>query len=828
MFFVVLYEFLYNIVKEGVELKHKISFIFFVVIILIILSGCSSNQPEEIDAGRETDEKNIAKSESVNESTESDSELSEGSLLDENLANEQVLVVVPLLKLSGSIENLAKKNVSSRQSIIKAGDLMLSIPEESFMEPVDFKISAKAITGLNIEGIEAISPLYAIENTNIFSNKSIELSFEFKNEKTSYPMAFYYDSEDNEIEMIPSYIEDGFLKIHTNHFSNIFIAQMSLEQLEKVQSKTEIMTGFTPGVDDFSFANHGSYPLPGGHCEGQSVGALWYFKNIRQKSIDDPSTALYNLYDNNDLPFRTPEIWEDDSWLYRFASSVHLDVVNSSYLYAMMYAEEIIDSSGTLGNSIDQNNWDAFYTSMMLTGRPQLIGIYSGGSSGHAMIAYGIKENKLYVADPNYPGQERYIEFEDGQFKPYSSGADFTAIDAGDSVIYDEFYYLGEFSTVDEYKVEMRWKEVSDGVLSNEYFPHFQILSDGIEGVIGHYDFIIEVPDGIFPDYTIKVIDSSGTELALYDQETLEAVEKPYHLRPYIDKKTMYLLPVLEEDYNWIGFMFEGQKPHNPVRWAGFEWVKVFNDMELMMRSEKNIIGAGETTEISAFMESGINPPDLYWTVNGASVENYSNKFTFASNEIGFHKIVAKDSEDMVSAETVIEVSEYPIEPVKEITEDQYADVKGTYSCTFWMSGYEAVPWTDFHGDIWYTAEQRIAMAAENAKNSYDDYSKLLGQAQIDRDNFSLRISEDGIANIAFSDFLGFNTVLSGVRDVPFNGGNVTFSMEKRGMSFQGIIQFTATPDGADMYGRISRISPNGSSMYDQYITYEFEGSKLY
>ena len=797
---------------------------FFVILILILLTGCKSNNLD----GSDTDHSTIEETFTENESTEKDSELLEENENTENFDGEKEPEFVPLVEISDSNNNPIHKNVDSSHYIIEVDDLVISIPENSFLEAVDFEVSTKPITNLNIDAIEAISPLYVIDNSNTFSAKSIDLSFEFDNEETHYPMAFYYDSQSNEIEMIPSSIEDGFLKIHTNHFSNIFIAQMSREQLKEVKSSDGIMTRFTPGIDDFSFANRGSYPVPGGHCEGQSVGALWYFKNIRQKNIEDSSNALHNLYDNNDLPFRTPDIWEDDTWLYRFASSVHLDVVNGSYLYGMMYAEEIMDPSGVLGNSIDQNNWDAFYLSMMLTGRPQLIGIYSGGSFGHAMVAYGIKGNKLYVADPNYPGQRRYLEFEIWNFEAYFSGTVFTDIDDGESVIYDEFYYLGEFSTVDEHKVEMRWKEVVNGVLSNEYFPYFQILSDGMEGVIGHYDFVIEVPDGIFPDYTIRVIDSSGTELALYDSETLADVEKPYHLQPYPDKKTKYLLPIFKEDENWIGFIFEGQVPRNPVRWAGFQWVKVFNDTELMMLSEKNIVGPGETTEITAFMESGIDPPELYWIVDGESVENFGNKYTFSNSKIGFHKIIAKDLEDIVSAEIAIEVAEEPIEPVEEITKDQFADVKGTYSCTFWLSSYDAVPWTNFHGDIWYTAEQYMAMAKENAKNSYDGYSKLLGQAQIDRDNFGLRISEDGIANITFSDFLGFNIALSDITDVPFNGGNVTFVTEKRGMEYQGVIQFTATPDGADMYGRISRISPNGSSMYDQYVTYEFEGSKLY
>jgi hypothetical protein len=49
---------------------------------------------------------------------------------------------------------------------------------------------------------------------------------------------------------------------------------------------------------------------------------------------------------------------------------------------------------------------------MLLTGEPQFVGLTSN-SGGHAIIAHKISltEKKIYVCDPNYPGQEKVITF---------------------------------------------------------------------------------------------------------------------------------------------------------------------------------------------------------------------------------------------------------------------------------------------------------------------------------------------------------------------------------------------------------------------------------
>ncbi|GAB1371795.1 hypothetical protein MASR1M45_18570 [Candidatus Kapaibacterium sp.] len=52
-----------------------------------------------------------------------------------------------------------------------------------------------------------------------------------------------------------------------------------------------ISSGFRLGVDDWEFVNRGSYISPGGHCAGQTMGALWYYYEMKLKG--EPNLLVY-------------------------------------------------------------------------------------------------------------------------------------------------------------------------------------------------------------------------------------------------------------------------------------------------------------------------------------------------------------------------------------------------------------------------------------------------------------------------------------------------------------------------------------------------------
>ncbi|MDO8532875.1 MAG: hypothetical protein Q7T26_12065, partial [Dehalococcoidia bacterium] len=218
-----------------------------------------------------------------------------------------------------------------------------------------------------------------------------------------------------------------------------------------------------PGIDDWQFVNRGSYIAPGGHCAGQALTALWYYVN----KPDGKEVKLYDRYDNNRLSPATPEIWQDDSYGYRFASVIQKDINWDSFANKLQENLAGVD---------DELTFKAFAYSMQLTGEPQEVGLFSSKGGGHDMIGYRIKDNQIYIADPNYPGNnDRRIDFVNGKFKPYNSGANKKEIDAGNGTAYETIQYAAKTFTVDWSLIARRWAEVKSGAIGNDRFPKYTL-----------------------------------------------------------------------------------------------------------------------------------------------------------------------------------------------------------------------------------------------------------------------------------------------------------------------------------------------------------------
>ena len=251
----------------------------------------------------------------------------------------------------------------------------------------------------------------------------------------------------------------------------------------------DIDSGFRPGVDDWQFTNRGSAIATGGHCEGQSLTALWYYCT----QPDGPDARLYGRYDNNgDVP-ATPDFWYDDSLGYRFASVVQTDIDSNSFANQMWYNLVIgkalkQDENGnwqtvdapTIG---DEATWDLFAYSMEATKEPQLVGVFSSSGGGHAMIVYRIYHGDLYVADPNYPGNTtRVINYAKGKFQPYNSGANADDIANGNGKAFETIEYCAKTTVLSWNDLAQRWAEFKDGTIGNDKFPGYQIMYKDSQG----------------------------------------------------------------------------------------------------------------------------------------------------------------------------------------------------------------------------------------------------------------------------------------------------------------------------------------------------------
>jgi TolB protein len=375
------------------------------------------------------------------------------------------------------------------------------------------------------------------------------------------PMGFFYEQETGLLEAIPlTDFGGGRITLATRHFSDIVVVQVDINDLPST-----IDTGFRPRVDDWHFPNDGSYVSPIGHCAGQTLTAMWYFA----RKVREGGPNLYGLHDNG-----TPGLWEDDVLAYRLASLVQVDidwdVQAKSYTQGL---REWIDTP----NVDDTNTWNQIRAAMYVTGQPQLIGVRNSKEKrGHALIAYKVSENRLYVADPNFPGQsDRYIPI--GRpwgaptiqlFSPYRSGDSARAIERGSQTEYDEVHFYGQTALVNWDMLGDRWLEFEQG----------------------------SVGAGRFPPYRLMYLDADGQQRALRDglvvsQQSLfvevagqDGGEPPFipNVNVYLDgkwqKQAQFGLEVAP-GLNSLGIAVYGQmevsKDRFEDRWIGFDWILV-------------------------------------------------------------------------------------------------------------------------------------------------------------------------------------------------------------------------------------------------------------
>jgi len=340
----------------------------------------------------------------------------------------------------------------------------ISIPSSSYSSNVNFSIETTDISSHTFgSNFNPITPLITVNNNQTISRLPIRIRIPINISENDFAMAFYYDRKEGTLEAIPfESISSSHITILTTHFSEIVISSISQADLKK--SGRKIDTGFTPGKDDWSFVNYGSAISPGGHCAGQSLTMAWYYYN---QYLGNKEARLNDRFDNNGLGL-TESFWQDDSYGYRFASVIQESITWNSWEF--QYYLQMSDQD-------HEDIYNAFVYSMLLTGEPQFMGIFTQDSSGnraggHALIAYKIDNGKIYVTDPNYPGKsDRYVTLQDRVFLPYSSGANANDIMTRGATSYNEILFVGKSALIDFNTIEQQYAKVLDKTIGNYEFP---------------------------------------------------------------------------------------------------------------------------------------------------------------------------------------------------------------------------------------------------------------------------------------------------------------------------------------------------------------------
>ncbi len=369
--------------------------------------------------------------------------------------------------------------------------LVIQIPAGAYPDKRLFTVSSAPITNQTFsEDVHPASPLITVNAGGGYSKKLIYLRIPVKIPEGQFAMGFNYSSKAQRLEGLPLIGMDAdSITVATRRFSSIFISM-----IEKNLLKKEIDSGFQPGIDDWQFSNQGSYLSPGGICEGMSLTALWYY----YAHPDGAEACLYGRYDNNGNQPETPALWQDDSLGYRFASLVQEDNVGdgSDYWDALGGKAWFKVNNKWVLKDVpgisDEATRNLIAYSMRITGQPQEVGIFSNAGGAHSMICYRVTKDTLYIADPNYRGNlDREIQYKDGRFKPYNSGANKKAIDSGKGKAFEKITYQANWTIVSFEKIAQRWAEFKNKTIGNDKFPKYDILYDNSKGRL------IPLPDGL-------------------------------------------------------------------------------------------------------------------------------------------------------------------------------------------------------------------------------------------------------------------------------------------------------------------------------------------
>lgn len=336
----------------------------------------------------------------------------------------------------------------------------IEVPEDAHAGDVAYTVTATEIVGQSYgELVDPASKLITVDNGGLVAAEPITVTIPADVDDDQFAMAMFYDSTTGGLEPLPLVsIDDGEVVALTRHFSAIFVSVVDIALL----TSGTIDSGFRPGVDSWQFVNFGSYAAPGGHCSGQSLSALWYYTEQRV-AVGAPS--LYGRFDDRidavTMPATAGLQWDDDDG-YRLASAVQHDEV-AAY-DTLERTEDALTKA-----RVDAYQYYAFAYSILLTGEPQYVGLYASAGGGHAMIVYGVTEDALLIADPNYPAEYREISWDAGAevLGPYEARANA----AEPPQPYEMIGYYAKSALVDWTGLGGRWQEFVDGTVGDGLFP---------------------------------------------------------------------------------------------------------------------------------------------------------------------------------------------------------------------------------------------------------------------------------------------------------------------------------------------------------------------
>jgi hypothetical protein len=181
---------------------------------------------------------------------------------------------------------------------------------------------------------------------------------------------------------------------------------------------------------------------------------------------------------------------------------------------------------------------------------------------GHAMVAYSVTQDAIGIADPNYPGmRNRKVYYSDGQFQPYSSGANAEDIAAGQGKLYDWIRFVSNRTMIDYGLVAPLWEQVLDGTIGNDLFPDNYAVRFRDPST----NEILPLVDGHIHNEPKLITWLSG-------ERTIHVYRNQTRLEGSTTQMEIDLVP----GANLLGFAVWGRPPALPLRYIDFHYFNVY------------------------------------------------------------------------------------------------------------------------------------------------------------------------------------------------------------------------------------------------------------
>lgn len=230
--------------------------------------------------------------------------------------------------------------------------LSITVKPGSFPTPRTFDVSYAPVTAHTFGAdFNPISPLITIECGGGVAESTMVVRIPGHVPAGHFAMGFYYDSTTGELEGLPVIAYDSTgVTLLARHFSEIVLGSVNRDKLMTL----DVKSGYMPGEDDWEFPNYGSAASPAGHCNGQSIAAMWYYVERRVKKHEPPLFNRYTLAQST---------WQANPTGYRLCSAMQNATSDYSFNAAIDSYEQ--------WNAPDLLDFLAFAYTIDLTHRPQ-------------------------------------------------------------------------------------------------------------------------------------------------------------------------------------------------------------------------------------------------------------------------------------------------------------------------------------------------------------------------------------------------------------------------------------------------------------------------